>query len=156
MGVPEFRPDQAEEWLGTKGADFPFSPDAKAVLDAGGRILGLINFKDTAWWVKSGDDAYLDVVRQCTFKMVRAHKDRIHHWEVKYVEGEQEMQQWLDHLDDQSKYLAKNHVRMLAKGIERIIWYNLTDVNSARAKENFSLLWSAALSPQVDHGTEDK
>jgi hypothetical protein len=248
MGVPEFKPEQAETWLDTKGDRFPFSGGAKAVLDAGGRVPGLINFKDAAKWTEAGDDGYLDVVSECTRKMVEAHKDRIHHWEVinepdvfspgvtpqqmapivkaairgarqadpdcfllspcptsitymealleegigpmvdgfafhvysqggampnvlrhwkqlyadygqgdkpvwitetgwrsdvGHAEGEAEKTQWFRHLDDQAQVLVKGHVRMLAAGIERIVWYNLTDVSAARAKENFGLLWSA-------------
>lgn len=248
MGVPEFKPQQAATWLKTKGDAFPFSASATTVLDAGGQVLGLINFKDTAKWVGSDDDSYLTIVSRCTYNMVEAHKSRIHCWEVinepdvfspgvaprdmarivkvaieaarradpecfilspcptsilymeelleagigplvdgfavhvyshggamrdclrdwkklfadygfggkpvwvtetgwrsevKYAEGEQEKQQWFRHLDDQAQMLVKGHVRMLAEGIERIIWYNLTDVSNVRAKENFGLLWSA-------------
>ncbi len=248
MGVPEFTPKKAEAWLKKYGDRFPFSDSAKTVLDAGGQVLGLINFKDTARWVKSGDEAYLDVVRRCSRNMVATHKDRVRYWEVInepdcfspgvspqqtarivkaaiagareadsacfllspcptsitymealldegigplvdgfafhlyshggamrdcirdwkelyadydfgdkpvwitetgwrsnviHAEGKEGKQQWIRHLEDQARMLVKGHVRMLAEGIDRIIWYNLTDVNSAGAAENFGLLWSA-------------
>ncbi len=248
MGVPEFKPDKAEKWLETHGDDFPFSDNAAAVLDAGGQVLGLINFADTARWVQSGDDAYLDIVARCTRNMVAAHRDRIHCWEVinepdvfspgvsaeqmapivkaairgaraadpncfilspcptnilymetllklgigemvdgmafhvysrgeamqdvirdwkklyrdygcgdkpvwitetgwrsgvKYAEGQAGRRRWFEHLDDQAGMLVKGHTRMLAEGIEQIVWYNLTDVSDVRAGENFGLLWSA-------------